>query len=370
MDINVMYEKVAIIGLGLLGGSLARAMKAQGLAGSITGCGRTPERLKFAIEHGIVDAVTRDPVEAVQGADLVVISTPVGMIPGMIEKIAGHLPPGAIVTDMGSTKQMIVESAERVLPREVHFVGSHPMAGSENVGVEASTATLFQNALCVVTSSSLTEVSALKKVESLWEALKCRVMVMTPQEHDLLVAAASHLPHLAAVSLCRTLSSISDADEKVMPLLAGGFRDTTRIASSSPEIWRDICLANRSHIKDVLEGYIAAICDVRDKISGAGPEELEELFASAKTFRDEVPARGAGALRSDFEIIADVVDRPGVIGEVATALGGASINLKNINIQHVREIGGGTLLIILEKEEDIDRAIQVLHGCGFAARRK
>ena len=365
-----MFDKVAIIGLGLLGGSLAKAMKAGGLANEITGCGRTAQRLEYALKNGIADSVTNDPVECVNDADFIVIGTPVGIIPDVIERISGKLRPGAVVTDLGSTKQYIVEKAESAFPEGVYFVGSHPMAGSENSGIEASDPLLFENALCVVTSSTRTEMAALKKVETLWETLKCRVMVMTPQEHDFLVAAASHLPHIAAVSLCWTVSSLSEVSEKVMPLLAGGFRDTTRVASGSPEVWHDICDANRDFIGDMIDSYIDKLGEVKKAIGSNDSGAMTDIFALAKKFRDEVPQRGIGALMSDYELIVDVMDRPGIIGEVATALGAESINIKNMNIQHIRELGGGTLLLVLEKEDDIGRAIEVLEKSGFKAKRK
>jgi len=345
-------------------------MKARGMCDSVTGCGRNPGRLEFAITHGIADTVTHDPSDAALGADLVVICTPVGLIPSVIEKISPRMKHGAIVTDVGSTKQFIVEQAEKLLPANVHFVGSHPMAGSESAGVEASTLTLFENAICVVTPSGKTEVQALERIQSLWESLKCRVMVMSPEEHDTLVAASSHLPHLAAVSLCQTISSLSADNEKVIPLLAGGFRDTTRIASGSPEVWRDICIANRDHIVDMLASNIDTLCGIKDIVESGDDKKLESLFRSAAMFRDEVPSRGIGALTSNFELLVDVADRPGVLGELTSALGHASINIKNINIQHVRELGGGTMLLVLEKEEDIESAIAVLGENGFSAKRK
>lgn len=365
---GILFEKVSVLGLGLLGGSLARAMKSRGLCGSVTGLGRTPERLAYALANGIADVAVTDPAVAVRGAGLVVIATPVGLIPAMIDAIAAHLQPGAVVMDVGSTKVSIVEHAERVLPEGVHFVGCHPMAGSENNGVEASSDILFENALCVVCASARTEVIALKRIETLWTELGARALLMSPKEHDLLVAAASHLPHVVAVSLCRTLSDVCDGNEKVAPLLAGGFRDTTRIASGNPEMWRDIIVANTAPIRDVLDRFAAALDDIRARIARADPDELMDMFTGAKEFRDRIPQRGMGALDSEHRIIVDVADRPGVLGDIAGALGRAGINIRNMNIRHVREPGGGTLMVILEKGRDMDRAIALLNELGFSAR--
>ena len=364
----MMFEKAAILGLGLLGGSMACAMKEFGLVGSVTGYGRTRSRLDFALEKGIADSVETDPAAAVKDADLVVVSTPVGLMPGIMDAAAANAKPGAVVIDVGSTKQAVVEHAERVLPDGVHFVGCHPMAGSEHAGVEAATSILFENALCVVCASARTEVSALKRVESLWTALKATVVVMAPQEHDLLVAASSHLPHLVAVSLCRAVAQLSGENEKIVPLLAGGFRDTTRIASGSPEMWRDILLQNRAPIAGVLDTFEKIFKDVRERLDAGDPDQLIRMFEGAKSFRDEIPERGRGALESDHRVVVDVEDRPGVLGEITTALGHAGVNIRNINIQHVRDLVGGTLLIVLEKETDIARAVAVLEGLGFGAR--
>lgn len=365
-----MFDQVAIIGLGLLGGSLARAMRLRGLAKRITGCGRSPKRMQFALDHGIADAVDADPVVAAENADLVVIATPVTVIPDILKSLRGHLKAGAIVTDVGSTKIEIVRVAEELLPDNVHFVGGHPMAGSEDYGIEASTDTLFENALCVLTSSARTDIHTLQRLQNLWEALHCRVMILTPEEHDLLVAAASHLPHIVAVNLVRSIEGISLEHEKILPLLAGGFRDTTRVASGSPEMWRDICIANRRQIGAVLDRFAEAFRDTAGIMIDGDPERIERLFKDAKRFRDELPERGRGALISEFEILVDAVDRTGVIGEIASALGRAGVNIRNINVQHMREMGGGVIRLTLEKEPDVDRAVSVLRDAGFTARQK
>jgi len=363
-----MFEKAAILGLGLLGGSLAKAGKKLGLIGAVAGCGRTEKRLEFALANGIADTIHKDPAEAVRGAGLVVVCTPVGTAPAMLEAIAPHLEKGALVTDVGSTKRKIVERAEAVLPESVYFVGGHPMAGSENSGVEAATDTLFENAICALTSSSGTNMMALNRLEKFWTALKAKVLVVSPAEHDLLVAASSHLPHMVAVALTRCVAGVSENYEKVIPLLAGGFRDTTRIASGSPEMWRDICLENRESIAAVLEDFIRTASETAELIKRGDSAELAAHLSRAKTFRDELPSRGRGILEPVHEILVDVSDKPGIIGEIATTLGRNHINLRNINVQHVREFQGGTLSVILEKDADIDRAISLLKERGFAAR--
>lgn len=370
MEPDFLFDRAAILGVGLLGGSMALAAKEKGIVRSVAGFGRRPERLRYALDHGIADETYTTPEETVAGADLVVVCTPVGLIPEMLDRIAPHLRDGAVVTDVGSTKEKIVEHAERALPAGVSFVGGHPMAGSEESGVEASTPALFENALCILTSSVGTNIGALNRLEKFWKALKAKVLVASPAEHDLLVAASSHLAHMVAVSLTRCVESVSEENEKVIPLLAGGFRDTTRVASGNPEMWRDISVQNRKHITAVIERFTGSMAEISELISDGDEAALSELFSRTKEFRDELPARGRGILEPVNELLVDVTDRPGVIGEIATSLGEAGINIRNINVQHVRELKGGTLSLILEKAADMGRAIEILKEHGFSAQKR
>jgi len=244
------------------------------------------------------------------------------------------------------------------------------MAGSEESGVEAASDTLFENAICVLTSSEKTNLAALDRLESFWQAMKAKVMIASPREHDLLVAASSHLAHMVAVALTRCVSDLSRQNEKVIPLLAGGFRDTTRVASGSPEMWRDICVENREFIVEMVKSFINSMQETSVLIERGDLDDLIDHFTDAKQFRDEMPARGVGILEPVNELLVDVSDRPGVIGEIATTLGARNINLRNINVQHVRELRGGTLSIILEKAEDMDEAMRLLNGRGFSAYRR
>ncbi len=370
MDSDFLFARTAILGLGLLGGSIAIAGKKRGLLNRVAGYGRKPERLRYALDNNIADETHTTPEETVRDADLVIVCTPVGLIPEMIERIGPHLRDGAIVTDVGSTKQNIVEHAERVLPGTVSFVGGHPMAGSEESGVEAANEALFENALCILTSSAGTNIGALNKLERFWSGLKAKVLIASPEEHDLLVAASSHLAHIVAVSLTRCVEKVSEDNEKVIPLLAGGFRDTTRIASGNPEMWRDICIQNRDHIQAVIDRFTESISEISELISAGNDSALTDLFSATKLFRDDLPARGRGILEPVNELLVDVTDRPGVIGQIATSLGSGGINIRNINVQHVREIKGGTLSLILEKDSDMEPAIEILMQHGFSARKR
>ncbi|MEW5944930.1 MAG: prephenate dehydrogenase [bacterium] len=366
-----MFEKIAIIGIGLLGGSLARALRAAGAAGKISATGRNPDRLAYALQEKIADETKKTPLETAADADLVIVSTPVKTIPAVLEEILPALKYNAIVTDVGSTKVEITSVGDRIFPAGgPFFVGGHPMAGSEDSGVEASRGNLFENALCVLTPTERTDPGALERVKKLWEAARAKVLVMPPHRHDLLVAAASHLPHLVAVSLTKCISEIGERHEQLFPLLAGGFRDTTRIASGSPEVWRDICLTNRDPILETARGFLKVMSELTETLSSDAGENLERLFESAKSFRDAIPERGKGALFPNYEVLVDAADRPGVIGEIATSLGAAGINIKNIHVRHVRELRGGAIALTLESEKDVDRALELLKKTGFNARKK
>lgn len=364
--------KVSIIGLGLIGGSLALALRRTGAALRIEGCGRRPEALAYALKRGIADAVTHDPAEAARGASIVVVCTPVGTIPDMLQLIRPALSPDAIVTDAGSSKRGIVSRAETVFAdaRGPWFVGSHPMAGAEDSGVEAAREDLFENAFCVLTPGASAPAAAVDRVGAMWEAAGAKILRMSAEEHDSLVAAASHLPHLVAAALTKSVAEFSLNSAGVLPLLAGGFRDTTRIASGSPEVWRDICLSNGSAISEALDLFGDVFARMREVMRGGDPALVEKFFGAAKEFRDGIPRTGRGALAAAYEILVDATDRPGVIAGIATALGNAKINIKNLYVQHIRELQGGTILVTLESDEDRERAVEILTAEGFKAWKK
>lgn len=365
------WERVSIIGLGLIGGSLALALRRAGVVGEVVGCGRTPEKLQYALDNGVADVVTKSPEEAVAGAGLVVVCAPVGLVPEMLGVIRPALGAGAVVTDVGSTKRGIMERAGALFGGGgPWFVGSHPMAGSEDSGVEAAREDLFENALCVLTPGEGCSGEVVGRVRGVWEAAGAKVLEMGAGEHDFLVAASSHLPHLIAVTLTRSLAGFSREREEILPLLAGGFRDTTRIASGSPEVWRDICLMNREAILKMLEGFEGVFEETRRVVREGTDEEIERLFAAAKEFRDGIPEGGRGALAGAHEVLVDAPDRPGVIAEIATALSDAGINIKNLYVQHVRELHGGTILVTLGSEADQARAAGLLAAKGFRAWKK
>lgn len=241
-----MFKRITIIGLGLIGGSLALAVKEKKLAKKIVGVSRRKSTIDYAIKKRIADLATLDFKKAVKDSDLVIIATPVFKIAGLAKLIAPFLKKGAIVTDAGSTKRYIVQSIEKAGLEGIDFIGSHPIAGSEKSGIRFADKDLFKNAWCILTKSSHTNPKALSKVKKFWEALGMRTLIMPPEIHDRLLSKISHLPHAAAVSV------VNSVGKNHLDLAAGGFKDATRIASGEPELWRDVFLTNRENlIKDI-----------------------------------------------------------------------------------------------------------------------
>ncbi len=281
-------KKIAIIGVGLIGGSLGLALKKQNLIKEVVGIGRRPESLDKAIQVGAVDRATLELKEGVKDVDLVVVATPVGLITEMVKRIIVALPQGAIITDVGSTKERIVKEVDRMLPGGISFVGGHPLAGSERRGIEEARADLFENSVCVLTPGEKASPETSELVKSLWESVGTRVLVMKPEEHDFLIAATSHLPHLLAATLVNLASDLRGEDERLLSLIAGGFKDTTRIAASPPELWRDICLSNRNNLMEMIDRFQGLLKKTKEYISREDGNLLREDFAKAKAFRDRI----------------------------------------------------------------------------------
>lgn len=239
-------SRLSIIGVGLLGGSIGLAVKNGLTSCRIKGYGHRKSTLDQALNLGAIDSAAVSAADAVAGADLVILCTPVGLFDEILRSIGPALAPGAIVTDVGSTKRSVVRLAQEILPSGVHFVGSHPMAGSEKRGVEFAKADLFKNALCITTPTARTDLAAVRTVESFWQTIGMRVTRLTPDDHDRLLADVSHLPHALAAALTMLQS------DQALPLAGKGFLDSTRIAAGDPGLWRDIFIDNSDNLRDGL----------------------------------------------------------------------------------------------------------------------
>lgn len=290
---------LVVIGVGLIGGSVARALRHAGVVDRVTGVGRGRENLDRARELGIIDHWTHDIAEAVHDADMVLVAVPMGAYDRVFAELASSLPENALITDAGSTKQHAIEVAKKHLPNPSRFVPAHPIAGTEQSGAEASFAELFEDRLCIITPLDGADEEAVTMVESMWRATGARVVSMDAASHDDFLASVSHLPHLAAFALVNAVRKQSDSnDEEHDPFrfAAGGFRDFTRIASSSPEMWRDIAISNAPAMIKKIDALQAELAGMREALTGGDGEKLLEAFAAAKAARDAWLEKHGGSL--------------------------------------------------------------------------
>lgn len=281
-----IIERLVIIGMGLIGGSLARALRVGGAVGEIIGVGRNCDALAKAVDWGVIDSYCQDSERAVAGADLVVIATPVGTMEEIFQRISGALNPVTTITDVGSVKAAIVTAAQAALgPHFPRFVPGHPIAGTERSGVAASEPDLFRDRHVILTPVVETAVDAVALVREMWECSGARVTEMTATLHDRVLGATSHLPHILAYTLVDFLAGRED-NELLFKFAAGGFYDFTRIASSDPTMWRDICVSNKAVIAAALSAYRDTLDRALDALQRGDGEQLEALFANAKAARD------------------------------------------------------------------------------------
>lgn len=283
----MIINKLAIFGVGLIGGSLALALKQAGVVGEIVGVGRSPGNLQEALRRGAIDRAETDAAAAVKGADVVLLAVPVGQMSGVMQAIAPHLEAQAIVTDAGSTKCDVAALAQRHLPGHLaRFVPAHPIAGAEKSGAAAASADLYQGRNVVITPTPGIDPAAVRQVRALWEACGAVVREMPAQAHDEIFAAVSHLPHLLAFALVDEIASRANGEE-LFSYAASGFRDFTRIAGSSPEMWRDICLANRDALLKELGAYQAQITRLGAMLEQGDGAGLEQVFSHARAARNK-----------------------------------------------------------------------------------
>jgi len=284
----IHFHNVTIIGVGLIGGSLARVLKAAGLAGRITGAGRSRESLEQALKLGVIDVISEDRARSVDNADLVVLASPVGTFEQVVREIAPHMKSGAILTDVGSVKGDLVRRIEKILPSGVSYVPGHPIAGKEKYGVAEATESLFRGAKCILTPTKKTDAASLDSVKSLWVAAGAQVMLMDADTHDQVFAAVSHAPHVAAYAMVNAVAGLNTGTKNYIDFSGAGFKDFTRIAASSPEIWRDICLMNRKNIVEILERYEESLDDLKKAIHAGDGAAMEKLFRNASDTRKKL----------------------------------------------------------------------------------
>jgi prephenate dehydrogenase len=279
-------EKVAVIGVGLIGGSFALALKRAKACGEVVGAGRSAANLKLALERGAIDVIASDPAAAARGADFVLIAAPVAQFESILQAIAPVLEAKTIVSDAGSTKRDVIAAAKSALGSKLaQFVPAHPIAGAEQSGVAAANAELFRNRQVVLTPLPDNPAGAVEKVAAAWAACGARITQMKPDEHDAVLAAVSHLPHVLAYALVHDIAGRPNS-QQLFSYAAGGFRDFTRIASSHPEMWRDICVANRDRLLDEVQAFEEKLAQFKKLIEKGDGPALEKVFAEAREARN------------------------------------------------------------------------------------
>jgi len=281
-----VIRKLAIIGVGLIGGSLARALRAAGEVERVVGCGRGEANLKRGVELGVIDSYTHDVGEAVSGADMVFVAVPLGAMRGVFADMNGYLSADAVITDGGSAKGSVINDFYAVCSdHTTQFVPGHPIAGTEHNGVEASFAELYRNRRVIITPTAASSDEAVKRVTHMWKACGAEVVEMAVEHHDRVLAATSHLPHMLAFGLVDALARMEEHEE-IFRYAAGGFRDFTRIASSNPTMWRDICISNGAALSRMITSFADELHALAESVERGDGERLLEIFQRAKDARD------------------------------------------------------------------------------------
>lgn len=280
--------KLTIVGVGLIGGSLALALKEAEAVGEVIGVGRGRANLETALELGVVDEFTQELQEGVKDADVVFLATPVLALPRIAEEVLPFMKAGAILTDGGSVKGSVVRDIEPLLPEGVHFVPGHPIAGTERSGAEAAFSDLYRGKRCILTPTERTDAEALELIRRMWQTAGSEVVVMDVEKHDRILGAISHLPHMVAYSLVNSVESYDRYEENILEYSAGGFRDFTRIASSDPTMWRDIALTNREALVEMMEQFEKFFAELKEDVRAGDAEKLFEFFLRSKNSRDAI----------------------------------------------------------------------------------
>ena len=296
-----MFTKVAIVGLGLIGSSIARGLKARGLSATVTGYDGSADVRTRARDLGFCDAIAETPQQAVEDAELVVVAVPVGAMADAVTSLASHLADGAVVTDVGGVKTAVIEKILAELPGHVAFVPGHPIAGTEHSGPEAGFAELFEGRWCILTPCERTTETSLAKVTAMWSGLGSDVETMTPEHHDIVLAITSHVPHLIAYNIVGTAADLEEVTQsEVIKYSAGGFRDFTRIAASDPVMWRDVFLNNKEAVLEMLGRFTEDLAALQRMIRWDDGKALEDLFTRTRTIRRGIIDAGQDTADADF----------------------------------------------------------------------
>ncbi|PYG87992.1 prephenate dehydrogenase [Ruminiclostridium sufflavum DSM 19573] len=361
-------NNISIIGLGLIGGSLAKAFRQENKAFKIFAVDNCSEALKLAEADGVIDMGFNECCSEIWNSDIIFICTPIRKTMQFISQLADNVKDDCIITDVASTKHEICNYVDGLKNPPI-FIGGHPMAGTEKSGYLNTFSHLFQNAYYVLTPSKTASKAALGTLEALLTGIGAIPIIVSPEKHDIVAGCISHVPHIIASALV-TLAKNENDSELIKLLAAGGFRDITRIASSNPTMWENVVLSNSPVIVELLDKFKKIIDETADNISSFNNSEIYNFFDKAKSFRDSFSTTSVGLIPKSFELILDIEDEPGIIGKIATLLGDNEINLKNINVSNSREYEQGCLKITLSDQSNTDRAYKILSGYSYKVFRK
>ncbi|SDY88408.1 prephenate dehydrogenase [Bacillus sp. 166amftsu] len=355
-----MCKKVVLIGTGLIGGSLALAIKREHEV-MITGYDIHSEQMERAKEFHVIDKVAGDLQAACEEANLIIFASPVEETIKLLRQLALYdLREDVIVTDVGSTKGKIMNEAEDLLPAGVAFIGGHPMAGSHKTGVESAKAHLFENAFYILTPRSHVSDYRVEELKDWLKGTRSHFLVLNTEEHDYVTGIVSHFPHLIAAGLVKQVEKHGGDNPLIHQLAAGGFKDITRIASSSPKMWSDIVKQNQSHLLQLLEEWISEMKELYKTVSVGDSVELQNYFENAKQYRDSLPVRKSGAIPAFHDLYVDVLDKVGALAHITSILAYEEISITNLQIIEAREGLLGVLRISFQREEDRLKATIVL----------
>ncbi len=357
-------NSVAFIGLGLIGGSLAKAFKERLNITDITAVDVSAQNLDQAIREGYIKRGFTEITEDIYNSDLIFICTPVKNTIEYIKVLSAKVRPNCLITDVASTKSEIVNFVNS-MDNPPRFIGGHPMAGTEKSGFRSSLSHLFENAYYVLTPAKSTHNDDIATMRNIIDRIGGIPSVIDAEDHDFITATISHVPHIIASTLVNLVERTDYSDGKMQMLAAGGFKDITRIASSSPEMWENIVLSNKPKIEGVLDSFVETLNEFKQHLGNNNSGSINDYFRTAKQLRDSIADNRKGLLISLDEIIVDVVDKPGIIGEIATILGNNGVNIKNINVSNSREFEQGCLRITLPDPESVKNAVRLLSDEGY-----
>lgn len=354
-----MKHKIGFIGLGLIGGSIAKAIRQYYPSDEIIAFDKNKEALALATQESVIDVAATTIDSNFHHCDYIFLCAPVSYNTAYLKQLQEYMHDDCILTDVGSVKTNIHQEVES-LGLEQYFIGGHPMAGSEKSGYANSKAMLLENAYYVLTPAKNISAEKVARYTAFIENLKALPIVLDYKQHDYVTGTISHLPHIIAASLVNFVRDSDTKDELMKNLAAGGFKDITRIASSSPTMWQHICVQNKENISSILEQYIDTLIQAKELVDHGNEQAIYNLFDSSKNYRNSLPGTSAGPIKKTFAVYCDIIDEAGGIAAIATILASNNISIKNIGIVHNREFEEGVLRIEFYQEEASKKAVQLL----------